>query len=845
MKRKIAILLAAVMTTAMLPMNVMADSTNSVDRIDTVKDDEVIRNVNLKISPKAAIESGASIIIDIENAEFDTDKIIDTLADDGVLDSKVKNYTTAEKKAAYLDYVAYTSGAKDYQTVIEEIAARTAGASANQVDKRIQDVLYSAMGVNTNEIPYEIKLVNDTEIEVKLAPLPANAADEANVVSTGKPYYLIPIVAIATSDEDDIKITIDDNGTSVSSTTHTVARTSSTDGATTTTVSKIKTGYDYVDVDNITVKETVKGTFENGTVKVRVNGGFEIVDNRSKKDDNGDYVFKIVNGINLEEYEIHGDDIKIADNGSYFTFELPKEWTNTQKISSFIIEGLRIQPEDDDKNWGDVNITISGGDANITKETIKVGERVDYGFSMEVKDEVPTIISGRTHLANDDLDEDDFKSAKVEFKETSKDTWITTRKVEFTVPEGVKIVDVEYDKIKRVNGLEDATSVSGHGSVLKINKGLEANYTSSKDEGISFEMNLYLSIDADFTGDVTLAVAGGGLAADTLEDVTIAQAVAPITVDTAATKVNMGYQIFDAADITITEVQDGVLLDGEYVIVGFDDKKFGNSELGFNDKDVEYSIDGELEIKDFKVNGGDIEFKVDKTSYSEPSSIKISNITVGTTRSVPYGSYDLKISGDAVVNNYKDDIKDVYDLKYADFDSTSKDFEDKAYFDTTDGYSFDDYVSIITDTNTLDGVVEVTIGEKTINVNGESVDMDVAAYIQTSSNSTMVPLRFVSLALGVDSEKVTDADNTSKIAWDANSKTATILYAAGNGQKIIQFQAGSNIMVVDGTSIPMEYGVTAEITDDRMFVPFRALGQALGVPVDWDAETRTAIYNKR
>ncbi|MBQ9605179.1 MAG: copper amine oxidase N-terminal domain-containing protein, partial [Firmicutes bacterium] len=78
-----------------------------------------------------------------------------------------------------------------------------------------------------------------------------------------------------------------------------------------------------------------------------------------------------------------------------------------------------------------------------------------------------------------------------------------------------------------------------------------------------------------------------------------------------------------------------------------------------------------------------------------------------------------------------------------------------------------------------------------------------------------------------------------------NSKTATILYAAGNGQKIIQFQAGSNIMVVDGTSIPMENGVVAEITDSRMFVPFRALGQALGVPVDWDAETRTAIYNKR
>jgi hypothetical protein len=30
---------------------------------------------------------------------------------------------------------------------------------------------------------------------------------------------------------------------------------------------------------------------------------------------------------------------------------------------------------------------------------------------------------------------------------------------------------------------------------------------------------------------------------------------------------------------------------------------------------------------------------------------------------------------------------------------------------------------------------------------------------------------------------------------------------------------------------------------ERLFIPFRALGNALGVTVDWDAATRTAIYN--
>ena len=134
--------------------------------------------------------------------------------------------------------------------------------------------------------------------------------------------------------------------------------------------------------------------------------------------------------------------------------------------------------------------------------------------------------------------------------------------------------------------------------------------------------------------------------------------------------------------------------------------------------------------------------------------------------------------------------------------------------------------------------------KKTVLVGDQAIDMDVAPYIQASSNSTMVPLRFVSVALGVDTGNVANPDASNKIAWDANTKTTTIYYGAGTGQKIIQFQAGSNIMTVDGTRIPMEYGVKAEIKDGRMFVPFRALGQALGVNVSWDADSRTAIYNE-
>jgi hypothetical protein len=50
-------------------------------------------------------------------------------------------------------------------------------------------------------------------------------------------------------------------------------------------------------------------------------------------------------------------------------------------------------------------------------------------------------------------------------------------------------------------------------------------------------------------------------------------------------------------------------------------------------------------------------------------------------------------------------------------------------------------------------------------------------------------------------------------------------------------------MTVDGTPITMDNGVIAELKNDRMYVPFKAFGTALGIPISWDPTTKTAIYN--
>ena len=141
-------------------------------------------------------------------------------------------------------------------------------------------------------------------------------------------------------------------------------------------------------------------------------------------------------------------------------------------------------------------------------------------------------------------------------------------------------------------------------------------------------------------------------------------------------------------------------------------------------------------------------------------------------------------------------------------------------------------------TGNLSAYVKVTVGAKDVVVNDETYTIDVAPYIQSSSNSTMVPLRFVAIAiLGEDVDR---ADTSDTVIWDSVNKTATI---KKDGVTAV-FTAGSNTVVINGNSISMNYGVVAEIKDSRMFVPFRVIGEALNAKVDWDADTKTAYYNK-
>lgn len=133
--------------------------------------------------------------------------------------------------------------------------------------------------------------------------------------------------------------------------------------------------------------------------------------------------------------------------------------------------------------------------------------------------------------------------------------------------------------------------------------------------------------------------------------------------------------------------------------------------------------------------------------------------------------------------------------------------------------------------------VRITIGSNIISTDGKKFTVDAAAYIQPESSSTLIPLRFAAIA--ISGGDVESADTNSTVSWDALSKTASVK----TKDAVIKFTADSNIMYINDKPIVMENGAKAEIKEDRMYIPFRALGTALDAEVFWDGETKTAVYN--
>ena len=139
-------------------------------------------------------------------------------------------------------------------------------------------------------------------------------------------------------------------------------------------------------------------------------------------------------------------------------------------------------------------------------------------------------------------------------------------------------------------------------------------------------------------------------------------------------------------------------------------------------------------------------------------------------------------------------------------------------------------------------ILKLNLSQAVVDNNLTYIDVDLAVVPFTENGRTLIPLRFVSEALG------------GEIEWDEVSQTIDIEFPA----KKIFFRVGENIMYDNGTKVELE--TAPKIYNSRTLVPIRALAEALGKRVSfedgwiaitennvlWEGlaqNTKSAIYN--
>ncbi len=123
--------------------------------------------------------------------------------------------------------------------------------------------------------------------------------------------------------------------------------------------------------------------------------------------------------------------------------------------------------------------------------------------------------------------------------------------------------------------------------------------------------------------------------------------------------------------------------------------------------------------------------------------------------------------------------------------------------------------------------------EKEINVtiNGKAVQLtDVKPFINADKR-TMVPLRAVAEAMGLE------------VSWDPDAREA--IFSDGDGAIYFPIESNRYHYVRGPFSGETTMNTTAVIVNDRTFTPIRYLAEYFGYSVDWDDGTYTVIIQSQ
>ena len=741
MKKKLALLLAAIMTVAMVPMTAFASTKlTAVDEISTAAGDDHVFTSRVELSKNddqvdvEGKDGKFEVILKLTNGKFaesDVDGVKYVMEEEGYLDKyKQKGIEAIDVKNDTTAYVTLDAAVFNGDQAGEEAC--------------VLDI--EAYAVETGDVV---------------------AAFTSNVTQFKKASEVI-----ATAYDNEVAIEIEGVRTFVEDATK-----------------------DQDTLKDITINGLVNDAIDgNKEITLKLSGNFEFVTSTIEESDfsflNSDAKVKITD--------------KDKDTIKFTISDLEKD-----QLTKLTISGIDIKTTKKCNAGDKATITVSSKSFDSVK--LEAARMVEEAVTYTVEDEeVPTIWAGKNYAKDS---EDDTNTLEVAIEENTGDILNTSRKATFTFPEGIEVVDAEFDGVKQGTFKyeidENVVTIWNYGE-------------KAESDETDMQVKFLLNAAPTFSGDVKVTLGGE------FDDVElkVATVKAPYTVEAKTTEVLIDYRYVPVNEIVITEAEEGLLEDGDVIALQVEKMDFedaGSYEVTTGDLDVDVTInDGKNDVAQLEVEV--------KDESTEASTVTISGLELYLDRTLPVGGYALQnVKADNILwenstDKKGEDDKDSYEYVPEANQASNGLFK---YKEVTCN---DKYVEVVTsgrdnDDSTTNRKIVITIGATTMAVGTQTITLDTPAYIN-AENYTELPLRAVSEAFG------------ATVGWDDPSNTVTIMM----GQRIVSMTIGSKTMYINGT--PVQMNTAPEITNERTFVPVRDLANALGISkIDWNEASQTVTLN--
>ena len=661
-----------------------------------------------------------------------------------------------------------------------------------------------------------IKKNNDTELEVTLTP--ASATDP--LYGPDKPIY-IPLQFVKITGGD-ATVAVDGNGTIISDQAPIVfARTS--DNKATVSFGDSKNLYKYGTVADITIEEPLKGTMGTSqwvTLELDNTDYMFVLDTKTASPTSTtDFDYELSKGFSGGTVVVSNaayTTVAGEQDSSSITFRIMNmDGASATAPGRLKIKNLpiKLKPTRSFVEDDTINLTVKSGDPDdkITETSGKVAVAKELSCSIEMKDKkVVDIVAG--------------KNEKVEFTvlENVNDSMLD-RMMEVRIDNaffadgkvsGNKITD-QTMKIKTKFATDTTYSAAGAGGYTGLS---DFTWVKNKDnEVIGFDFTVpsgvrqadidkitfedaKIFVPVNKKGDVKITVNGRAVGAEV--STVAVNAVVPFETSFDQFTVKVGIKEQIGGKLVIKETDKARFDQNNPLLITFDKQDDG---YGFSGKPTVKVVEGDLKLDmdNIKDANGVITIPVLRKS-STASTIEITDFKINVDRTVPQGKYDLKLNGKAIEPGCQ-----MGDLTVADFLNV-------ATANTED---------ISTNNGLRKGVASFVIGSDKFVVNGMEQTMDAKAYLDPAGR-TMVPLRFVANALGIDDTSIYYA-----------KKTATVVA----GAKTISLTLGDKVAKMNGVDVKV-MDVAPAMVNDRVYVPVGELANLLSVKAEWDGATQTATF---